>query len=150
MTAKTSLENYLQEQGFFTYHFHGTSMLPILRECRHDLVTIRAKRPDERCRKYDVALYKPTGGKERYILHRIVEVTNDGYTFLGDNCFSKEYGIKENQVLGIMTEFHRQGATCRVEETWYKLYSRIWVWMYPLRRVLRAALHFAKRKIRGN
>ena len=79
-------------------------MLPLLRQKR-DLFTITKKQG--RCRKYDVALYKRADGA--YVLHRIVKVLPDGYVFLGDNCLNKEYGITDQDILGVMTSFVRDG-----------------------------------------
>ena len=92
---KTTFEQELERKGNITYTCQGFSMLPLLRQQR-DLFTITKKQ--DRCRKYDVALYKRADGA--YVLHRIIQVLPDGYVFLGDNCLNKEYDIREEAVLG--------------------------------------------------
>lgn len=101
---KTTFEQELERKGNITYTCQGFSMLPLLRQQR-DLFTITKKQ--DRCRKYDVALYKRADGA--YVLHRIIQVLPDGYVFLGDNCLNKEYDIREEAVLGVMTSFVRDG-----------------------------------------
>ena len=63
---KTTFEQELERKGNITYTCQGFSMLPLLRQQR-DLFTITKKQ--DRCRKYDVALYKRADGA--YVLHRI-------------------------------------------------------------------------------
>ena len=105
-------------------------MLPLLRQ-QKDLFTITKKQG--RCRKYDVALYKRSDGA--YVLHRIVKVLPDGYVFLGDNCINKEYDIKEESVLGVMTSFVRDGKEYAADGGRCLLYSRVWYMLYPVRRL---------------
>lgn len=129
---KLRFEEYLEKHGDLTYTNVGISMLPMLRQ-RRDLIVIRKKEPGERCRKFDVGLYiRPP---HDYVLHRIVDVTKDGYTFLGDNCLRKEYNIKEEQVIGVLKAFVRNGKTITMDNRWYKLYYHLNYFFYPLRRV---------------
>ena len=101
---KTTFEQDLERKGNITYTCQGFSMLPLLRQQR-DLFTITKKQ--DRCRKYDVELYKRADGV--YVLHRIIQVLPDVYVFLGDNCLNKEYDIREEAVLGLMTTYVRYG-----------------------------------------
>ena len=91
-------------------------MLPLLRRGK-DAFTVVKKGP-ERCKKGDVVLYKRP--PKSYVLHRIVEVRKDDYVILGDNCMRKEYGIKDEDILGIMTEYSRAGKLKKVTDPSYK------------------------------
>lgn len=126
---KTSYEEELKRKHFFTYTNIGTSMLPLLRQQR-DLFTIEEKQG--RCRKYDVVLYKRP--PESYVLHRVVEVREQDYVILGDNCINKEYGIPDEDILGVMTSFVRNGKKYHVSNKWYRMYSVIWYFLYPVRK----------------
>ena len=128
-SSGVSIEEYLKQHDTLTYRNVGASMLPLLKQGR-DLFTVTRK-TDERCRKYDVALYKRKDGA--YVLHRIVEVRKDDYVFLGDNCIEKEYGITDQDIRGIMVSFVHRGNSYSVEDFCYRLYVRIWCAMYPLR-----------------
>lgn len=127
---KIRFEEYLDKYGDLTYTNVGISMLPMLRQHR-DLIVIGKK--TKRCRKYDVGLYiRPP---HDYVLHRIVDVTDTGYTFLGDNCLNKEYNIREEQVIGVLKAFVRNGRKISVDDPFYKAYARLNYFFYPIRRV---------------
>ena len=125
---KTSYEEELRRKGFFTYTNIGTSMLPLLRQ-RKDLFTIEQKHG--RCKKYDVVLYKRP--PKSYVLHRVVKVCERDYVMLGDNCINKEYGIRDEDILGVMTSFVRNGKEIPVSHKGYRLYAVLWYFFYPLR-----------------
>lgn len=128
--VRTTYEEELNRKGFFTYKCSGISMLPMLRQ-QKDLFTIKKK--IGRCKKYDVVLYKRCPGT--YVLHRIIKVCENGYVMLGDNCINKEYGIEEEDVIGVLTSFVRNGKEYCVNHKWYRLYVVVWYFLYPLRRV---------------
>lgn len=124
-------EEYLEQNGEMTYTNRGISMLPLLKQGR-DLFTIR-KKGAERCRKYDVVLYRRP--PESYVLHRIVAVRPDDYILLGDNCLNKETGITDRDIIGVMTGFVRKGKAHSTDDFGYMLYSRWIVLTYPVRRM---------------
>ena len=126
---KTTYEEELNRKGSFTYTCSGVSMLPLLRQHK-DLFTIEKKQ--DRCEKYDVVLYKRP--PKSYVLHRVVEVREKDYVILGDNCLNKEYGIKDEDILGVMTSFVRNGKEYPVSHRGYRLYVAVWYLLYPLRR----------------
>ena len=112
-------EEYIEKNGSLTYTNVGTSMMPLLRQGK-DLFTI-TKRNGERCKKGDVVLYKKPPNK--YVLHRIIEVRENDYVILGDNCINKEYGIKDSDIIGIMTGYVRNGREHSISDKSYRLYS---------------------------
>ncbi len=123
-------EEYLQQHGVLTYRFRGVSMRPMLRQGK-DFITVERK--SGRLKKYDVALYRRPNGA--YVLHRVVEVCPEGYVILGDNCYAKEFGIREDQVFGVLVGFSRGEKQISVTDRWYQLYARVWYWLYPVRRI---------------
>lgn len=128
-------EKYLAEHGSMTYTFKGRSMNPMLRQGR-DLFTVKVKGPG-RCRKYDVILYRRPPGQ--YVLHRVVEVREKDYVILGDNCARKEYGIRDEDIIGVLTGFVRDGRMYSVTDRGYRLYVRIWCSLYyPRTAILKA------------
>ena len=124
------IEEYLERYGTLTYTCRGISMLPMLRQ-RRDLIVVR-KKGAERCKKYDVALY--IRSPHDYVLHRVVEVRDRDYVILGDNCLNKEYGIRDEDIIGVLTAFVRNGKTIRMESRGQMLYARILYFLYPARR----------------
>lgn len=127
----TSFEEMLNEKGFIVYTNVGYSMLPLLRQ-KKDVIEIRKKTP-ERCKKYDVVLYKRGN---RYILHRILRVLPDGYIIAGDHNTFIETDITDARILGIMTRVIRDGKTITPENGWYRMYVHLWCDAYPVRMAL--------------
>ena len=113
-----SFEEFLKREGELTYTNVGVSMMPLLRQGK-DLFTVKRKGP-ERCRKGDVVLYRR---RDDYVLHRIIEVRPEDYVILGDNCVLKEYGIRDRDILGVMTDYVREGRQHSTREAGYRLYS---------------------------
>ena len=138
-----SFEELLEKGGYIVYNHVGCSMMPLLRQ-RRDIIEIRKKGP-ERCKKYDVALYK-RGNK--YILHRVLKVLPEGYLIAGDNCVFVERDITDENILGVMTRVRRNGRDVAMDNPWYRLYVHLWCDCYPLRMLIlrcaflaRAAAH---------
>ena len=123
---KTTFEEELERKGKLTYICVGVSMLPLLRQ-RRDIITIEKKQG--RCKKYDVALYKRPNGS--YVLHRVVEVREKDYVILGDNCVNKENGITDENILGVMTSFVRDGREYSVNNGIYHFYSKLYLSSAP-------------------
>ncbi|MBQ8403195.1 MAG: S24/S26 family peptidase [Clostridia bacterium] len=138
---KTTYEEYLAEHGELTLTNVGVSMLPMLKQGR-DMFTL-TKKTEKRCEKYDVVLYRVP--PNRYVLHRIVEVREHDYVILGDNCMNKEYGIKDEDIIAVLTRFVHNGKEYSVEDTGYMNYAKAWYSLYPLRREAKKI----KAKIRG-
>ncbi len=132
-----TFEEILKTKGVLVYTNTGTSMLPLLRP-RRDIIEIRAKDPAVRCKKYDAVLYKRG---ERYILHRVLKVRPQDYVIVGDHCIWREYGIRDSQILGVMTRVIRDGKTIDVQtDRRCRLYVHLWCDFYHVR----AALLYAK------
>lgn len=131
--AETDLKNVeelLKARGEVMTRTCGTSMRPLLRQGR-DIVVI--KKPQFPLEVGDVPLYKVKNKKE-LVLHRILKVNGDGsYIIRGDNLFFKEH-IFENQIVGVMKAFYREGKYCECEKSLkYKVYVFLNRISYPLR-----------------
>ncbi len=129
MSDKRQIEDVLADEGLFVSTTVGVSMLPMLRN-RMDTIVVMPY--EGRLKKYDVPLYKR--GSD-YILHRIIDVLPDSYVICGDNCIQKEYGITDEQILGVMTGFYRGPKQINMDGLGYKLYVRVWCGLYPIRKI---------------
>ncbi len=131
----------LDAGGTVTFTPHGTSMLPMLRD-GEDVVVL--KKPSGRLRLFDLPLYQRENGQ--YVLHRVIDFGNDGsYVLCGDNQFAKERGIKDGQIIAVVTAFFRKGKQYSMQAITYRLYVNFWYYTRPFRRIFRAGKRRAKR-----
>lgn len=126
-SQKYTIEEVLLSQGVYIGPTVGVSMLPLLKTGR-DTVVIKAKKDRLKC--LDVALYKRG---DAYVLHRVLEVTEWGYIIRGDNCYSNEM-IREDAVIGVLTEFFRKGKHIYCNEEKYLRYAKRRIKTYKIRR----------------
>ncbi len=124
----STFENLLEKDGYFLFTNVGNSMLPLLRE-KKDIIEIRRKETN-RCKRYDVVLYKRG---DRYILHRILKVLQEGYIIAGDHNTFIEKDVTDDMILGIMTKVIRNGRIITSDNFWYKVYVHLWCDVYPVR-----------------
>lgn len=144
MSEQKRIEECLESNGIYVGTTKGVSMRPMLKEGRD---TILISPVAGRLKKYDVPLYRRG---EDYVLHRVVEVREDGYVICGDNCFAKEYGVREEQIVGVLSGFRRGDKYVAIDNPFYLFYAKVWVAIYPLRRPcmrLRSALGWLYRSV---
>ena len=122
-----TVEESLRINGYYASTTAGTSMYPLLRH-RKDNIVVRPC--NGRLKKYDVPLYKVG---EKYVLHRIIKVLPNGYVICGDNCINKEYGITDENILGVLSEIYRAGKKINMDGVRYKTYVRLCRFSYPAR-----------------
>lgn len=134
----------LHNAGEVTFTITGNSMLPLLRH-RKDKVCI-VKPQENGLKKYDILLFVRNNGK--YILHRIVAVTPEGYALAGDNQCVIEYPVHYAQVIGVVKGFWRGGKYFSCDSFWYRLYCKLWVFGYPVRWVYLRSKQFFGRTVK--
>ena len=137
----TSFEELLEKDGYLLYTTVGESMSPLLRQ-RRDIIEVRAKDQNTRCNRYDVVLYKH-GNK--YILHRVLKVRSKDYVICGDHNIWREYGITDDQILGVMSRVIRDGKSIYPSNWNYRFYVHLWCDFY----YVRAAILYTKMLARG-
>ena len=125
----STFEEILEKDGKLVYKTKGVSMNPMLYQNR-DLVVIEPVKG--RLKELDVALYRR--GRS-YVLHRVIAVNDDGtYLIRGDNTYSDEI-VPDSAVLGVLTEFVRDGKQYKVTDEEYLRYVRKRGKSYPMRRL---------------
>lgn len=137
MSEPITYEQELERSGKIIRTNVGVSMMPLLRQNR-DVMII--ERVEGRLKKYDVALYRRPG--DRYVLHRVIKVYEDCYDIIGDNCVNIERGIKDDQIIGVLTGVIRDGKTITTDNFGYKLYYHLWVDFLHVRIALIKFRHF--------
>ncbi|MBQ9530880.1 MAG: S24/S26 family peptidase [Eubacterium sp.] len=137
MTEYTSIKEILEKTGTYTGLTVGSSMEPLLHQQKDNIIVVY---PEERLKKYDVALYVTPRGK--YIMHRVIEVHDDHYVIMGDNLQKKEY-VSDDMICGKLIGFYKNGKRyidCENSKL-YKFYSRLIVAVIPLK----PAYYFVRR-----
>ena len=118
-------------------------MYPMLRN-RRDTIVIKPVK--NRLKKYDVPLYRRG---DKYVLHRIVKVTSEGYVICGDNCLYKEYEVKDKDIIGVLSGFFRDDRKVNMSGVAYNVYCRVWVACYPIRFVIKKCWMHMKRMVKN-
>ncbi|MBO7541400.1 MAG: S24/S26 family peptidase [Bacteroidales bacterium] len=112
----------------------GTSMSPLLREGRDNLV-LSPLPADAPLRRYDVVLFRYRGG---YLLHRIVRIDGDTVTTRGDALASLEQ-VPRTDIVAILTavQDREMGTTTLCKSLKWRLLSRKTVWTKQLKRKIK-------------
>ena len=141
----TTIENEINQNGYYVFTVSGISMMPIIRPGR-DLAIIESHQG--RYKVKDAVLFKRDNGV--YVLHRVKKVRDNDYIIVGDNSYENE-PVRDDQILGILTTIKRNDRTIKSTDFWYRVYVAIWtnpvggrVIVLSIRRVL----SFIKRGIK--
>ena len=124
-----------------TLRLRGVSMRPYLEDGRDSALLAKPKPP----RVGDPVLAIVPPG--RYVLHRIVAIDGDDITLLGDGNLTCEHCTTAD-IQASVVGFYRKGRT-RLEPTdgrRWRVYSKLWMTLRPVRRYLLAAYRRLWRK----
>lgn len=122
------LLSLLEETESVPLVISGYSMTPFL---AHGRDTVYLSKPTRPLRKGDMILYRRDSGA--YILHRILKAEDGVYTLVGDAQTWLEPGIREDQVLALVTAVRRKGKLLKPGDLWWAFFEKIWIRMVPLR-----------------
>ena len=137
----------LNNGGTVTFTPKGKSMLPMLSD-GEDVVVL--SKPEGRLHLFDIPFYKRSNGT--YVLHRIVNFDSDGsYVLCGDNQFELEHGIKDSDIIGVVTAFYRKGKAYKVSSFSYRVYINFWFYTRFFRHSYRFGVYKVSKLLgRGN
>lgn len=121
----------------------GRSMLPLLRAYRDAVELIPVSGGQQ---KGKIILYRRENGQ--FVLHRIVRLTRDGYICCGDNEAAQE-PVRQEQLLAVVDGLVRKGKRIEMNDPLYRLYTALWVGLFPLRGVYIAIRRLCGRCYRG-
>lgn len=141
----TTIENEINQNGYYVFTVSGISMMPIIRPGR-DLAIIESHQG--RYKVKDAVLFKRDNGV--YVLHRVKKVRENDYIIVGDNSYENE-PVRDDQILGILTTIKRNDKTIKSTDFWYRVYVAIWTSPVGGRVIvlsLRRVLSFIKRGIK--
>ena len=123
-------------------------MLPMIRQT---IDYVELMLPPETLKKYDIPLYQRDNGQ--YVLHRVLDVRKDEngrtlYTCCGDNQFEMEVGVRQDQVIAVLTAFTRGDKVHKLSEPSYQMYCRFWHYSRPIRQFTRRAKGWLRRHLK--
>lgn len=110
--------------------FRGVSMLPLLRQ---GVDSVELVPLPQKLKKYDLPVYQYPSGK--VVMHRVVDVREDVYICLGDNTYEYER-IRPEQMIALVSVVKRGEKCIPVSDPGYRLYSRVWVALFPVRKLV--------------
>jgi len=128
VVVHSSIEDAVKA-GNFVIHSHGVSMWPMIRNGKD---SVRIVPVEGRLKKNDIPLYKDRLG--RYVIHRIIKVTDTGYVICGDGLYEKEYDITDKNIIGRVEGFFRKEKYISCSAKGYKLYVKVWVGLIFMRK----------------
>lgn len=137
--CKSSFEAQLAQYGRLVYTNVGNSMEPLIRQGRDLLIM---EQPCGRLKKYDVPLYRRDSGQ--YVLHRILRVRKEDYVTCGDNRCSREYGVTDAQIIGVLTAIVRNGREISMRNKWYRFYVHLWCDAFLVRAMVLRTIGFIR------
>lgn len=127
-----TVESYLKRGHSVTINVKGNSMRPFIESGRDKAVLEQA----EQVKIGDVVLAFTTDN--RYVLHRVVGRQGDMLILMGDGNIRGREHCLESHVLGIAVAFIRGPHERKLSVTSrkWRLYSRLWTALLPVRRYL--------------
>ncbi len=131
MSEKLTIEELIAAEGKFVSTTSGVSMEPLFADRRDTIIILP---PKGRLKKYDVPLYRR--GND-YVLHRVIQVLPDSYIIRGDNCENNEYGITDDDVIGVLYAFYRKNKYVEVTDFRYRIYSFLIVSLFSVKKFYR-------------
>ena len=128
------MREQLDEGKTVSFVPRGKSMTPMLKG-GEDMIIL--KKPAGRLHLFDVALYYRRE-TDSYVVHRVVGFKKDmTYVMLGDDNFQREYGISNDDIIGVVTNYYHKGRMRSVDDFTYRLYREFWYYSRPVRRLWR-------------
>ncbi len=135
-----SVIDELNKKGIAYFIPKGNSMWPTLKDKAQPVLV---KKATENLNVYDVALFiKKDGG---LVLHRVIEVLENGYLFIGDSQTTEEK-INEEQVIGVMVGFYKGNKFIETNDQSYIKKVKKWFKNEKIRR-FRIKLFYLRLKI---
>jgi signal peptidase I len=134
----------LERGGLFSFKAHGASMYPFIRD--GDILTVQPVAVNT-INVGDVVFYRSLW--KRLVAHRVIrKISRDGkylLTIRGDSGLNTTEQVSADHVLGRVVSIQRGRKVMRLDNTFRKLTSRLWITSYPLSAILLRAVLRIKR-----
>lgn len=137
------LPGVLEAGGTLPLVISGSSMSPFLIHGRDTVYLSKIRQP---VKPGDMVLYRRDSGE--LILHRVCRIDARGFSMLGDAQTQIESGVRQQQLLAVVTAVNRKGQLLTGKSMVWKFFEIIWLRVIPLRRKLVACYDWITRKRR--
>ena len=101
----TQVETEIAAGRSVRFKVKGSSMYPLLREGKDEVTLSELTREPQ---VMDILLFRYKG---KHLLHRIISISGDIYIIQGDGIYLSKEICQRNDIVGIVTEIHKQGKT---------------------------------------
>ena len=98
---KNDYKKTLLSNGILGFVTHGNSMWPFIKNKKTSVIVLKK---EDRLKVFDVAFYERADGS--FVLHRVMEVTGNGYIMMGDSQTEKEVVLEDN-VHGVLCGYYK-------------------------------------------
>ena len=122
-----------------TIVLEGDSMRPLIRRGRDTVTVVPLQREPM---VGDVVLFSLG---TRYIVHRVCRMKDGMVQTFGDNCLYPDPWIPENQVLGQVVRYSRNGRVHRLDTPAARAWGKMWMTIHPIRLCYKRLRAFAGR-----
>lgn len=139
---RIDIEQLLENGKVIQLPTRGYSMYPMLVSGRD--AAIIAPVDGKELKRGDVVLYRRDNSI--LVLHRVWKVRKEGLYMVGDNQTEVEGPLRLDQVRGILVGFVRKGREIPVSNVPYRICSRLWLLLRPIRHKLAVVVHHFRRK----
>lgn len=117
---ESNYKTEIEKNGVIAFVPRGNSMWPTLKNRGQSVIV---KKKEGRLKEYDVAFYQRSNGA--FVLHRVMEVKENGYVMLGDSQYNRE-DVLEEQVFGVLEGFYRGKKYVTVDNPRYLKKVKKW------------------------
>jgi len=138
---RSDYKTELEKNNVIAFVPGGNSMWPILKNRGQSVIV---ERKTQRLKPLDVAFYTRANGA--FVLHRVMEVKEDGYVMCGDSQLRHEPVLEEN-VFGVMTAFYDKDKLVSVTDERYVKRVKKW-YGKKIRRKIRLKFFYLKNRIK--
>ena len=135
------LPRLLEDAAAIPLVISGNSMSPFL---VHGRDTVFLSKLSAQPKRGDMLLYRRDNGA--YVLHRVYRREGNACTMVGDAQQGLEPGIRDDQIIAMVTAVRRKGKLLKKGSFWWWFFEHFWLWALPCRPTLTQLYSFIKRK----
>ncbi len=139
MQEMADYKSQIEKNNVIAFVPGGNSMWPILKNRKQSVIV---QKKQEKLKKFDVGFYQRDNGA--FVLHRVMQVTDDGYIMCGDSQLVFEK-VKEENVFGVLTGFYDGDDYVEVTDEKYIEKVNAFYKHKTLRRIRLKVFHFRQR-----